>query len=33
VLAVEIRIDDGVWQPAELGASYSNKTWRLWRFP
>jgi DMSO/TMAO reductase YedYZ molybdopterin-dependent catalytic subunit len=33
VRAVEIRIDDGGWQPAELGASYSNSTWRLWSFP
>jgi DMSO/TMAO reductase YedYZ molybdopterin-dependent catalytic subunit len=33
VRAVEVRIGDGVWQPAELGASYSNETWRLWRFP
>lgn len=33
VRAVEVRIDDGPWQPAELGASYSNETWRLWRFP
>jgi DMSO/TMAO reductase YedYZ molybdopterin-dependent catalytic subunit len=33
VRAVEVRIDDGVWQPAELGASYSNQTWRLWSFP
>jgi DMSO/TMAO reductase YedYZ molybdopterin-dependent catalytic subunit len=33
VRAVEIRIGDGAWQPAELGASYSNETWRLWRFP
>jgi DMSO/TMAO reductase YedYZ molybdopterin-dependent catalytic subunit len=33
VRAVEVRIDDGVWQPAELGASYSNETWRLWSFP
>lgn len=33
VRAVEVRIDDGVWQPAELGASYSNATWRLWSFP
>ncbi len=33
VRAVEIRIDDGVWQPAELGASYSGDTWRLWSFP
>lgn len=37
VRAVEVRIDgpagDGVWQPAELGASYSGETWRLWSFP
>ncbi|MGB9307037.1 MAG: molybdopterin-dependent oxidoreductase [Mycobacterium sp.] len=33
VRAVEIRIGDGGWQPAELGASYSNQTWRLWSFP
>jgi DMSO/TMAO reductase YedYZ molybdopterin-dependent catalytic subunit len=33
VRAVEVRIDDNAWQPAELGASYSNETWRLWSFP
>ena len=33
VRAVEVRIDDGVWQPAQQGASYSNETWRLWSFP
>ena len=33
VRAVEVRIDDGGWQPAELGTSYSNETWRLWSFP
>jgi DMSO/TMAO reductase YedYZ molybdopterin-dependent catalytic subunit len=33
VRAVEVRIDDGGWQPAQLGASYSNETWRLWSFP
>ncbi|WP_039890278.1 molybdopterin-dependent oxidoreductase [Mycobacterium xenopi] len=33
VLAVEVRINDGVWQPAQQGASYSNDTWRLWSFP
>jgi DMSO/TMAO reductase YedYZ molybdopterin-dependent catalytic subunit len=33
VRAVEVLIDDGVWQPAEQGASYSNQTWRLWSFP
>ncbi len=32
VRAVEVRIDDGDWQPAQLGASYSNDTWRLWSF-
>jgi DMSO/TMAO reductase YedYZ molybdopterin-dependent catalytic subunit len=30
VRAVEVRIDDGPWQPADLGAAYSNDTWRLW---
>lgn len=33
VRAVEVRIGDAEWQPAELGASYSNQTWRLWSFP
>jgi DMSO/TMAO reductase YedYZ molybdopterin-dependent catalytic subunit len=33
VRAVEVLIDDGGWQPAEPGASYSNETWRLWSFP
>ena len=33
VRAVEVRIDDAAWQPAALGASYSNETWRLWSFP
>lgn len=37
VRAVEVRIDPpdgrGEWRPAELGASYSNDTWRLWSFP
>lgn len=33
VRGVEVRIDGGVWQPAEQGASYSNETWRLWSFP
>ncbi|MHA3022816.1 molybdopterin-dependent oxidoreductase [Mycobacterium sp. BMJ-28] len=32
VRAVEVRIDDGPWQPAALGAAYSNDTWRLWSF-
>ncbi|ORV14922.1 molybdopterin-dependent oxidoreductase [Mycobacterium celatum] len=33
VRAVEVLIDDGGWQPAQQGASYSNQTWRLWSFP
>lgn len=33
VRAVEVRINDGAWQPAHQGASYSNATWRLWSFP
>jgi DMSO/TMAO reductase YedYZ molybdopterin-dependent catalytic subunit len=33
VRAVEVSIDDGTWQPARTGASYSNRTWRLWSFP
>jgi DMSO/TMAO reductase YedYZ molybdopterin-dependent catalytic subunit len=33
VRAVEVRIGDGAWQPAKLGTSYSNETWRLWSFP
>ncbi len=32
VRSVEVRIDDGAWQPAQLGASYSDQTWRLWSF-
>ncbi|GAC1374207.1 MAG: molybdopterin-dependent oxidoreductase [Acidimicrobiales bacterium] len=36
VRTVEVRIDSpnkqGDWQPAVLGASYSNDTWRLWSF-
>jgi DMSO/TMAO reductase YedYZ molybdopterin-dependent catalytic subunit len=34
---VEVRIDSpagqGDWRQADLGASYSNDTWRLWSFP
>ncbi|OBK28719.1 oxidoreductase [Mycobacterium asiaticum] len=33
VRAVDVRIGDGEWQPAQLGASYSNETWRLWSLP
>jgi DMSO/TMAO reductase YedYZ molybdopterin-dependent catalytic subunit len=32
VKAVEVQIDDGAWQPAQLGAGYSDDTWRLWSF-
>jgi DMSO/TMAO reductase YedYZ molybdopterin-dependent catalytic subunit len=32
VRAVEVRLDDGDWQLADLGAGYSNDTWRLWSF-
>jgi DMSO/TMAO reductase YedYZ molybdopterin-dependent catalytic subunit len=32
VRAVEVRIDEGDWQPADLGTGYSNDTWRLWSF-
>lgn len=33
VRAVEVRIDEGDWKQAELGASYADDTWRLWSFP
>ncbi len=32
VKAVEVRIDEGPWQQAQLGAHYSNEAWRLWSF-
>ncbi|HUL99331.1 MAG TPA: Ig-like domain-containing protein, partial [Mycobacterium sp.] len=32
VRTVEVRIDEGSWQAAELGASYSDDTWRLWSY-
>lgn len=32
VRAVEVRIDQGPWQQATLGAAYSDDTWRLWSF-
>lgn len=31
VAKVEIRIDGGPWQDAELGADVSDSTWRMWR--
>lgn len=33
VRAVEVRIDEGDWRQADLGASYANDTWRLWSLP
>jgi DMSO/TMAO reductase YedYZ molybdopterin-dependent catalytic subunit len=33
VKSVEVRIDNGPWQQAQLGTGYSNDTWRLWSFP
>jgi hypothetical protein len=30
---VEIRIDDGAWQPADLAAEHTTDTWRQWSFP
>jgi DMSO/TMAO reductase YedYZ molybdopterin-dependent catalytic subunit len=32
VKAVEVQINDGPWQPAQLGAGYSDDAWRLWSF-
>jgi DMSO/TMAO reductase YedYZ molybdopterin-dependent catalytic subunit len=32
IKAVEVRIDDGPWKPATLGAAYSNDSWRLWTY-
>ncbi|MEO6156999.1 MAG: molybdopterin-dependent oxidoreductase, partial [Ilumatobacteraceae bacterium] len=32
VSAVEVRIDDGGWMPAELGAKVNNTTWRQWKY-
>lgn len=33
VRGVEVRIDEGDWEQADLGANYANDTWRLWSFP
>lgn len=30
IAAVDVRIDDGDWQPAELGAEVNPDTWRMW---
>ncbi|MCB1271339.1 MAG: molybdopterin-dependent oxidoreductase, partial [Microthrixaceae bacterium] len=29
--AVEVRVDEGPWERAELGEAYSGTTWRQWR--
>lgn len=31
IRAVEVRVDDGEWQPAELAAEVDVNTWRMWR--
>ncbi|SEP83324.1 Tat (twin-arginine translocation) pathway signal sequence [Lentzea xinjiangensis] len=31
VAEVEVRVDGGPWQQAELGADVSDSTWRMWR--
>ncbi|SDL59487.1 DMSO/TMAO reductase YedYZ, molybdopterin-dependent catalytic subunit [Lentzea albidocapillata subsp. violacea] len=31
VARVEVRVDGGPWQEAELGADVSDTTWRMWR--
>lgn len=33
VRQVEVQIDGGPWQAAQLGDAYSNQTWRLWSYP
>jgi len=33
VARVEVRVDDGSWQEAELAAVYNDSTWVQWRFP
>ncbi|MEU1278015.1 molybdopterin-dependent oxidoreductase [Streptomyces sp. NPDC005805] len=30
---VEIRVDDGPWQPADLAAEHTADTWRQWSYP
>ena len=32
ISAVEVSIDDGEWQAAELGAALNDDTWRQWAF-
>jgi DMSO/TMAO reductase YedYZ molybdopterin-dependent catalytic subunit len=33
VSAVEVRIDDGPWTPAQLAAAVNGSTWRQWSLP
>ncbi|NMO57040.1 molybdopterin-dependent oxidoreductase [Actinoplanes sp. TBRC 11911] len=33
IAKVEVRVDDGAWQPATLAATVSSDTWREWTFP
>jgi DMSO/TMAO reductase YedYZ molybdopterin-dependent catalytic subunit len=33
IAKVEVRVDDGSWQPAELAEVTSTDTWRQWRYP
>jgi DMSO/TMAO reductase YedYZ molybdopterin-dependent catalytic subunit len=32
ISAVEVRVDDGLWQPAQLRQPLSDTTWVLWRY-
>ena len=32
IAQVQIRIDDGPWEQAELAAGYSDDTWRQWKY-
>ena len=32
ISAVEVQLDDGPWQPCELGAALNDDTWRQWAF-
>ena len=32
IRAVEVQVDDGDWQPAELGPEISDGTWRQWQW-
>jgi DMSO/TMAO reductase YedYZ molybdopterin-dependent catalytic subunit len=32
ISAVEVQVDDGEWQPAQLRAAISDRTWTVWRY-